>query len=280
VGFVVTARRVILEVTKLVGKRKREVAADMAEPRTVLVTGSAGRIGRAAVRELLARGHTVRGFDRVPTPGLADSVVGDLTDGAAVRRAVLGVQALVHLAATPDDDDFLTQLLPNNIVGVYHVMEAAREAGVRRVILASSGQVVWWQRFTGPLPITADVPPTPRGWYAATKVFQEAAGRAYAEAHGISVVAVRLGWCPRNAAHVEELSGIDWAKDVYLSPADAGRFFGCAVEAPADIHFAVVYACSRPLCREYYDTRPARELLGYEPRDQWPEGIEEIIGDK
>src|SRR5579863_1872158 len=101
---------------------------------TVLVTGSAGRIGRAVVRELKARGHAVRGFDRVPTPGLADALVGNITDGAAVRRA----------AATPAADDFLTQLLPKSVVGAYHVMEAAREAGVRRVILASSGQVGWW----------------------------------------------------------------------------------------------------------------------------------------
>src|SRR5205823_14335372 len=161
----------------------------MADSSTVLVTGSAGRIGQAVVRELRARGHAVRGFDLVPTPGLAPSVVGDLSDGATVRRAAEGATALVHLAATPDDDDFLTKLLPNNIVGVYHVLEAARLAGVRRVVLASSGQVVWHQRFTGPLPITADAPPTPRGWYAATKVFQEAAGRACAEAHGMSVIA-------------------------------------------------------------------------------------------
>ena len=249
----------------------------MAEPRSVLVTGSAGRIGRAVVRELKARGHAVRGFDRVPTPGLADAHVGDITDGDAVRLAARGVAAVVHLAATPDDDDFLTQLLPNNIVGVYHVMEAAREAGVRRVVLASSGQVVWWQRFTGPLPIGANDPPTPRGWYAATKVFQEAAGRAFAESHGISVIAARLGWCPRNRAHIEELSGIEWAKDVYLSPGDAGRFFARAVEAPAELRFVVVYACSRPVEKEYYDTRPARELLGYEAHDRWPEGTDEII---
>jgi nucleoside-diphosphate-sugar epimerase len=249
----------------------------MADPGTVLVTGSAGRIGRAVVRELKARGHAVRGLDRVPTPGVADAVIADITDGAAVRRAAQGAGSLIHLAATPDDDDFLTQLLPSNIVGVYHVLEAAREAGVRRVVLASSGQVVWWQRFTGPLPITADVPPTPRGWYAATKVFQEAAGRAYAEAHGMSVIAARLGWCPRNAAHIEELRGIEWAKDVYLSPGDAGRFFACAVEAPGAIRFGVVYACSRPLQQQYYDERPARVLLGYEPRDQWPQGTDEII---
>jgi NAD(P)-dependent dehydrogenase (short-subunit alcohol dehydrogenase family) len=251
----------------------------MTDARTILVTGSGGRIGRAVVAELTARGRPVRGFDRAPTPGLADCVVGDITDEAAVRRAMAGVGAVVHLAATPDDDDFLTRLLPNNIVGVYQVLEAARQAGVRRLVLASSGQVVWWQRFTGPFPITADVSPTPRSWYAATKVFQEAAGRAFAEGHGMSVIAVRLGWCPRTAEQVQELAGTDWGPDVYLSPADAGRFFACAVEAPADLRFAVVYACSRPVRTELYDLGPARDLLGYAPRDRWPEGVEPGPGD-
>jgi nucleoside-diphosphate-sugar epimerase len=250
----------------------------MPELSTVLVTGSAGRIGRAVVRELVARGHRVRGLDLVPTPGAADSLVGSITDPALVRRAMEGAGALVHLAATPDDDDFLTRLLPNNIVGVYHVLEAARQAGVRRLVLASSGQVVWWQRFTGPLPITADVPPTPRAWYAAAKLFLEAAGRAFAEGHGMSVLAVRLGWCPRDRAHVEELKRTEWGPEVYLSPGDAGRFFACAVAAPADIRFAVVYAVSRPPGRPVYDNGPAQHLLGYEPRDTWPEGINEIIG--
>ena len=246
----------------------------MPELSTVLVTGSAGRIGRAVVRELVARGHRVRGLDLVPTPGAADSFVGSITDPALVRRAMEGAGALVHLAATPDDDDFLTRLLPNNIVGVYHVLEAARLAGVRRLVLASSGQVVWWQRFTGPLPITADVPPTPRAWYAAAKLFLEAAGRAFAEGHGMSVLAVRLGWCPRDRAHVEELKRTEWGPEVYLSPGDAGRFFACAVEAPADFRFSVVYACSRPVRELVYDPDPARRL-GYEPQDVWPGGLDE-----
>ena len=249
----------------------------MTTAQTVLVTGSAGRIGQAAVHELKARGHHVRGFDLVKTPGADESVQGNITDSVAVQRSIAGTTAVIHLAATPDDDDFMTKLLPNNIIGVYHVLEAARLAGVKRLVLASSGQVVWWQRFTGPIPIGSDVQPTPRGWYAATKVFQEAAGRAFAEAHGLSVIAARLGWCPRNRDHIEELRGIEWAKDVYLSPGDAGRFFACAVEAPADVRFAVVYACSRPLVQNYYDDRPATDLLGYEPRDQWPDGIEEIV---
>jgi nucleoside-diphosphate-sugar epimerase len=250
----------------------------MAESQTVLVTGSAGRIGRAVVRELKARGHRVRGFDLAATPGADESVTANLIDPVAVRRSAAGVDTLVHLAATPDDDDFITKLLPNNLLGVYHVVEAARQAGVRRLVLASSGQVVWWQRFTGPLPIGTDVQPTPRGWYAAAKVFLEAAGRVCAEAHGLSVVAVRLGWCPRTRADVEELAQTDWGPDVYLSPGDAGRFFACAVEATAAIRFAVVYACSRPVRVEVYDPRPAKDLLGYEPRDAWPQGVEEIIG--
>jgi uronate dehydrogenase len=249
----------------------------MGSSSTVLVTGSAGRIGQAVVRELRARGRAVRGFDLVPTPGLDDFVVGDLTDSAAVRRAADGTGALVHLAATPDDDDFLTKLLPNNVVGVYHVLEAARLAGVRRLVLASSGQVVWWQRETGPWPINVNVQPTPRHWYAATKVFLEAAGRAFAESHGLSVIAVRLGWCPRTPEQAREIATTEWAQDVYLSPGDAGRFFASAVEAPADLRFAVVYGCSRPAGRTLYDLGPARELFGYEPRDTWPQGAEEML---
>ncbi|HTU22361.1 MAG TPA: NAD(P)-dependent oxidoreductase [Gemmataceae bacterium] len=250
----------------------------MSESPTILVTGSAGRIGRAVVAELLARGHQVRAFDRVPTPGVTDQIVGDLTDAAAVRRAVEGVDTVIHLAATPDDADFMTELAPNNLIGVYHVLESSRLAGVRRLILASSGQVVWWQRKRGPLPIKADDPPTPRGWYASAKVFLEAAGRMLAEAHGVSVLVVRLGWVPRSREHVEELAALDWAKDVYLSPGDAGRFLACAVEASADIKFAIVYATSRPLRAGMYDLDTAKQLLGYEPRDRWPEGVEDMGG--
>jgi uronate dehydrogenase len=248
----------------------------MPQPK-VLVTGSSGRIGRAVVDELRARRHNVRGFDLVPTAGLSDMVLGDLTDAAAVRRAMEGVTTLIHLAATPDDDDFLARIVPNNIIGVHHVLEAARESGVRRMILASSGQVVWNGRLAGPWPIGVDVQPTPRYWYAAAKMFLEGAGRAFADGFGMEVIAVRLGWCPRTKEQVEEIAATDWAQDVYLSPKDAGRFFACAVEAAGPLKFAVVYATSKPVKILRYDLETTRKLVGYEPEEQWPTGIEIVL---
>jgi uronate dehydrogenase len=249
----------------------------MSASRRVLVTGSAGRIGRAAVRALKERGHFVRGFDLALTDFADQSVVANVTDAVRLTHAAETMDALIHLAATPDDDDFMTKLLPNNIVGTYNALEAARLAGIKRAVLASSGQVVWWQRFTGPLPIGVDAPPTPRSWYAAAKLFLEGAGRAYSEAHGLSVIAVRLGWCPRDSTHVQELEATEWGPDVYLSPGDAGRFFASAVEAKGDIRFAIVYACSRPAREVVYDTGPAKNLLGYEAQDVWPQGAEDDL---
>jgi nucleoside-diphosphate-sugar epimerase len=229
----------------------------------ILVTGSAGSIGQAVVRELQSRGLPVRGFDLVPTPGLDDCMVGDITDADVVSQAMQQAEIVVHLAAIPDDDDFLTKLLPNNIIGVYQVFEAARKAGVKRLILGSSGQVVWWQRFTGPLPIAIDAQPTPRAWYAVGKVFLEGAGRAFADSYGMTVIAARLGWCPRTKEHAEELARTEWGPDVYLSPGDAGRFFACAVQSPIKPGFHVVYACSKAVNEQVYDMAAAKDLLGF-----------------
>ncbi len=241
---------------------------------TVLVVGSAGRIGQAVVAELQRRKLPVRGFDIVRTPGLEDFVVADISQGDGLHRAAAGVGSLIHLAATPDDDDFPTRLLPNNIIGVYQVMEAARLGGVRRLILASSGQVNWWQRMAGNLPVRVEDPPSPRYWYAATKMFLEAIGRGYAETHGISVIVIRLGWCPRTPQQVQEIAASKEAQDVYLSPGDAGRLFACAVEAKSDIRFAIVYASSKPIYHVHFDLEPAARLLGFVPQETWPDGVE------
>jgi nucleoside-diphosphate-sugar epimerase len=248
----------------------------------ILVTGSAGRIGRAAVKALTAAGLPVVGFDLQQTPGLpADrSIVGTLTDGELIRKAAAGARCLIHLAATPDDarfprgtppddgDNFLSELVPNNIIGTYHVMEAVRRERVPRVILASTGQVVDNYVRTGRVPVTSTLLPEPRYLYACTKVFLEALGQAYARQHGMQVLAVRLGWCLRPGQE-EEFRQTEVGPDVYLSPGDAGRFFVQAVTVPELPSYAVVYCTSRPARRTLHDLSETKRLLGYEPQDTW-----------
>jgi hypothetical protein len=225
------------------------------------------------VAELQAQGYPVRGFDRVPTPGVSDQIIADITDRAAVRHAIQGVRTLIHLAATPDDvDDPARDLFGPNITGTYEVLEAARLAGVRRLILASTAQVMWYQRERGPFPIRVSDATTPRSWYAATKVFLEAAARALYEAHGLEVIVARLGWCPRTREQVEEIRRTPWAPDVYLSPADVGRFFALAARCPLPQPYYIAFVTSRPVSREILDLQPARQL-GYHPHHSWPEGL-------
>lgn len=244
----------------------------------VLVTGSAGRLGRAACAELLAREHAVRGFDLSPTPGVKDFITGSLLDAGALANAMRGVTTLIHLAATPDDADFERELVPNNITGAQRVLEAARSAGVRRLVLASSGQVNDGQQLNGPWPARAEDPVTPRYWYAATKLFLESIGYSFSARHGLSVIIARLGWCPRTEEQARKIAADERFQDVYLSPGDAGRFFACAVEAPEPVRFAIVYPTSRPPKRERLDLGAARRLLGYEPQETWPQGLEVILG--
>ena len=104
--------------------------------------------------------------------------MGDVANPDDLARALDGMDTAVHLAATPDEADFLTRLLPNNVVGLYHVLEAARHARLARLVLVSSGQL--YRGHDGPLPITPATPTSPRNWYALTKVLTEAAGQVYA----------------------------------------------------------------------------------------------------
>jgi nucleoside-diphosphate-sugar epimerase len=214
----------------------------------------------------------VRGFDRVPTPGTPEHIVGSLTDPAAVGSAMQGAEALIHLAATPDDADFMSELLPNNIIGLYHVLEAARNAAVKRLVLASTGQVIWWQQQEGPLPVSPTDGYTPKHWYAATKVMLEAAARSYARDYGLTVLVVRLGWCPRTFAQVDEIAASPMGQDTYFSPGDAGRFFAAALQAPLNPGCHFVFAASKPVHQAIFDLEPTKMLLNWVPKDQWPTG--------
>jgi len=223
---------------------------------------------------LLQRGHAVRGFARRPTSGLSDHVVGDLTDRDAVRRAVEGSQTIVHLGAYPNPADFVDVLLGPNVVGLYHVCEAAVELGVGRLVLASSVQVISGHRFRDRA-VTVEDGPAPTNHYALTKAWAETAGEMYARVHNLSVISVRIGWFPRNTEEARRLAASQFGRDIFLSHDDSDRFLALCVEStqPPPGTSVILQATSRPTVAPRMDLEPARRVIGYEPRDTWPEGL-------
>jgi uronate dehydrogenase len=261
-------------------------AAGPARPprRRILLTGAAGAIGRCITPALREAGHDVRGFDAAACPDLDDHHIGKLIDAGAIDRAMADRDTLMHLAAYPNDADFLDDLLEPNIIGLHRVLDAAVRHGVRRVVLASSGQVCSSAVAKLPRPAPGrppiDLPnraASPRNAYAVTKLFAEHYGQMVAARHVVSVLAVRIGWFvrgPREAALIRQYQ----AQAAYLSRDDTRRLFTAA--AAADLsqgpdRFAVVYGYGpRPTPdTPHVDLETGRRLLGFEPRDRFPAGL-------
>ena len=106
----------------------------------VLVTGAGGQIG-GIIRDKLGYRYELVGLDRVDC-GWPDSHVADISDFDAIRPAFEGVETVVHLGADPSPLASWESTLNNNIIGTRNVYEAARQAGARRVILASTNHVI------------------------------------------------------------------------------------------------------------------------------------------
>src|SRR5687767_9650533 len=176
----------------------------MARP-IVLVTGLSGLIGSALRRHLDTEAWELRGLNRRAVPGVTCHQA-DIADLAAIEPAFRGVDVVVHLAAAVGNPSF-DAVVRDNVGGAYNVFEAARRAGVRRVIFASSGAVVSgcegepafaalvagrYDEVTAVPMLTHESPLHPSGLYGASKVWGEALGRHYADAHGLSVICVRI----------------------------------------------------------------------------------------
>ena len=245
-----------------------------AEAQRVLVTGSTGAIGQPVCQRLQSRGHSVRGFARHPTPGLEDFIVGDLNDRDAVFEAARGMDTIIHLGAFPNAADFIDVLLNPNVIGLHYVCEAAREFGVKRLVLSSSVQAVSGHGFPDRTITVADGP-APVNHYALTKVWAEAAGDMLARCHKISVITVRIGWLPRNLSEARNLAESRIGPDVYFSHEDAARFYERCVESddPKAGESVILFGTSIPTSLERLELEPARKIIGYVPQNKWPDGL-------
>jgi len=165
----------------------------------VLVTGGAGFVGSHVVDRLRASGHEPRIFDLVRSPyhrdGDIDTAVGDLLDPDAVRAAIRGCDAVLHLAAVADVNVVVaepTRAEAVNVRGTQTLLEAAREADVSRFAYAST---VWvYGNANGNGAVTEDSPlMLPAHLYTATKLAGEMYCRSYDELYGLPHTILRFG---------------------------------------------------------------------------------------
>ena len=189
-----------------------------------------------------------------------------------------GVTAVVHLAAAMEWLDFLKDQVPANVIAIYHLFEAAKRHNVPRVILASSVMVGSIHRgdksrLRGPWEVT-----WPHNTYGATKVFAEEMGKVYSHQAKTCVIAARICWLPRNPDTMREIRKRN-AFGGFTSHDDAGRFFLKAVDAEHETlipgSFHVLYVVGKPPegTSPWVDFAPARELIGFEPQDSYPNGM-------
>jgi uronate dehydrogenase len=172
-----------------------------------------------------------------------------------VERATGGVDAVIHLGGIPDEAPFADLLRPN-VEGTFNVFEAARRAGVVRVVYASSNHATGFYRPHDRL--AGEVPPRPDSLYGVTKVFGEAVGRLYADKFGLQVVAVRIGSFEEKPSEPRHLH-------TWLSPGDAVRLFTACL-SPARFQFLAIYGVSANT-RSWWPRAEAANRLGYRPED-------------
>lgn len=223
-------------------------------PARILVTGATGKVARAVLPYLDQRCSDLRLTDiAVVGNDASDGVVrlADLADAVRVRELVSGVDAIVHFAGHPREADWPT-LLQANVQAVACLWEAAVQAGVRRIVYASSNHAVGY--YPRSQRIGAAAPPRPDSRYGVTKVFMEALASLHADKHGLRAMGIRIGYCGPRPLDARALAH-------WVHPEDLAQLIGIGLTAP--LHHEVVYGVSAN-SRSWYDNSVA-ERLGYRP---------------
>ena len=237
----------------------------MSARRRVLVTGATGTIGLLLV-ERLAGDYDLVQHGRTPrTPEQEGELErADLTDYEDVAPLMEGVDTVLHLAGEASPEADWDAVLAANIVGYRNVLEAAREAGVRRVVYASSNHAMGMYDRHEQWPVYPHHLPRPDSLYGVSKVFGETLGRWYHDEHGLDVISLRIGWSSGDPMLADE----ELLHAMWLSDDDTEQVFRCAIEA--DVSHGVYYAISDNPNRRWDLTNTMLEL-GYRPKDSWTE---------
>lgn len=247
---------------------------------TILITGAAGNLG-TKLRSHWQNQYSLRLLDRAPRD--EDSIVAaDLSrwDSNWVQQ-FHGVEVVVHLAADPTAQQTWPNLIAPNLDALINVFRASAQAGVKRLIYASSNHVMGgYKDVLEPTRLTTDLPPRPGTRYVvegelrdstpygSAKLFGERLGRCYADAHALSVLAIRFGWVRPGDNRPEDIppSREAWFRLMWLSNRDYCHLMDCCLHADAALRFAILHGMSANTGMRW-DLESTRRLVGYHPRD-------------
>lgn len=223
--------------------------------RRIVFTGAAGGIG-TMIRPLLAPLYPGLVLsDRVAPSNLLASetfVPCDLTKPDEVARAVEGAHSVLHFGGFSVEGPWET-ILQSNLIGCHNLFEAARQAGVKRVVFASSNHAVGF--YPRARRIGTDVTVRPDSRYGVSKAFGEALGALYSDKHGLAVTCLRIGNVGPKPLDVRRLS-------IWISPEDLVQLLRIGLEHP-DIRFEILYGASDNAA-SWWDNARAYQL-GYKP---------------
>lgn len=258
------------------GTEESKLEDTVAQYKKVLITGVTGLIGGVLLNDL-KDDYEVSGLARRPMEGVRH-FRGNMDKLDEVLPAFEGQDAVVHLAADPDQYATWDSVLPNNLIGTYNMYEAARICGVKRIIFASSNHAagmferdapychivkgeydkvnVW------PVPQVTHREIRPDGYYGISKAYGEAMGRYYSEEYGISVICLRIGTVNRWNSPVKEIRHFA----TWLSHRDQAQLARKSIEASEDLSFDIFYGVSGNKWR-FWDIEHPREMIGYDPDD-------------
>ena len=233
----------------------------------IVLTGAAGRLGGYLRKPLAAKCETLVSTDITPLTGSLikgeSFVQADLADYAKMAEIIKGADMVVHFGGHPDEKPF-EDILHANIIGCYNIWQAANEAGVRRIVYASSIHAVGLHPKT--TAINIHTPHRPDSYYGLAKCFAEDMAKLYWDKKGLEAVCLRILSCA-NVTNSRALGS-------WLSYDDLIHLVERAVDTPTT-GFAVIYGVSNN-DRSPVDNTGA-SFLGYRPRDNAEQFAEDIL---
>ncbi|MDR1301615.1 MAG: NAD(P)-dependent oxidoreductase [Treponema sp.] len=236
--------------------------------KTVLITGGNGRMGRCIAKGLRAAGFQVVSASRTPNEELG-VVSLDVRDSEACIAIMKGVDVVIHMAYYLKCDKFREEQVPTNIIGTWNIYEAAAKNGVKRMIFGSSNHAVGYYQRTDEL--RDDSMHRPDSSYGLSKCFSELCGRYFSDRYGISVINVRIGSFSHDNLPYSYRRCKTW-----LSYDDTQQLFQKCVEADESIRFLTIYGTSNN-SENYFDISGLKDLIGYEPKDNGMDHLEEAV---